>query len=64
MEKIVGQIVSKSTEVAYTVKWNSSEQTSWVQKKGMWQMVCTNIRTSENALECAQRFIDSQPDLF
>lgn len=64
MEIIVGQIVSKSTGVTYSVKWDSSEQTSWVSKKGMWQMVCTKVKTKETAIECAQIFIDSQPDLF
>jgi hypothetical protein len=64
MEKIAGQIISKTTNVAYSVKWDSSEQTAWVERKGMWQMVCTNVRSSEGAVIGAQIFIDSQPDLF
>ncbi|MHB9140324.1 MAG: hypothetical protein ACYC25_00425 [Paludibacter sp.] len=64
MEKVVGQIVSKSSGLTYSVKWDSSEQTSWVSKNGFWQMVCTKVISSEGALECSQRFIDSQPDLF
>lgn len=65
MEKIVGQIISKTTNLKYNVKWNTDKNTSWIcVHHKTWQMVCTNIKTENDALNCAQRFIDNQPNLY
>jgi len=64
LEKIVGLIISKTTSVHYPVKWNDESHESWIEKRGLWQLVCTKVFSEENAISCAQRFIDGQPDLF
>jgi len=65
MEKIVGNVISKSSGKSYQVKWNSEEQISLVKgKSNTWEIVCTNVRSAEEALTCAQGVIDSQHDLY
>jgi len=64
MKKIVGQVISKSTGIVYSVKWNVDSHESWIQSKGFWQQVCTEVRSAEDAISCAQRFIDGQSDIF
>lgn len=65
MEKIVGNVISKSSGKSYRVKWNTDDQTSWINIKiNTWEMICTNVKTEEAALSCVQRFIDSQPDSY
>ncbi len=64
MEKIVGQVTSKTSGITYRIKWDMDEQSSWIDKNGLWQQVCTRVRTADDAVSCAQGFIDGQPDLF
>lgn len=64
MEKIVGTIISKTTGIHYQVKWNVEAHESWIKKRGLWQLVCTKIFSADDAISCAQHFIDGQPDLF
>lgn len=65
MEKIVGNIVSKTTQKVYLVKWNSDEHTSWISREpNMWEMVCTKIYSEQDAIVCAQKFIDSQYETY
>lgn len=65
MEKIVGNIVSKTTQKVYLVKWNSDENTSWISREpNMWEMVCTKIYSEQDAIMCAQNFIDTQYETY
>jgi len=65
MEKIVGSITSKTTGKSYQVKWNSSLYESWILKAPYtWMLVCKDVRNENAALNCTQRYIDSQPDMF
>lgn len=65
MGEIVGFIISKTTQRRYVVRWKKEDCTSWISNdKEYWQLVCTDVRREEDAISCAQRYIDSQPDLF
>lgn len=65
MKKIIGQIVSKNTGTAFMVKWDSCEQTSWLEKtSGADIMVGKRTKTDKEAIDTAQLFIDSQPELY
>ena len=65
MEKIVGSVVSKTTQKVYPVKWDSSNKTSWISRNSnTWEQVCSRIIFEEDAIKCAQMFIDSQPDAY
>jgi hypothetical protein len=64
MESVVGKITSKTTGIQYSVKWNVDDHESWIQRKKYWQKVCTKVYSAEEAISCAQQFIDGQPELF
>ena len=65
MEKIAGTITSKTTGNMYSVKWNTENLESWVKiKDNTWIKVCSKIYSVDDALICAQKYIDSQPDSF
>ena len=64
MKQIINQIVSKNTRKVFIVKWDSKEQTSWLEISGADIMVGKNTKTVEEAIDTAQIFIDSQPDLY
>lgn len=65
MEKIIGEIISKKSNKIYKVKYRSDDLTVWVKKtSNTWEIVCENVKSISEALECAQGAIDSQPDLF
>ena len=60
MKKVVGNIISKNSGRSYPVLWNSEEQTSWISRfHDIWEMVCTDVRTADDAISCAQKYIDS-----
>lgn len=60
----MGSIISKTTGIQYPVKWNDEDYESWIKKRGLWQLACTKIFIADDAISCAQHFIDGQPDLF
>ena len=65
MEKIVGSIISKKTGITYYVRWDLQSKYSWISKdKFTWTLVCTEVLTSTDAVACAQRYIDGQPNLY
>lgn len=65
MEKIVGSVISKSTGKSYAVKWISDDKTAWIKPEGPgWLQVCNDVKFASDAVSCAQRYIDGQPDLF
>ena len=64
MEAIVGHVVSKTSGKSYAVKWSSVENFAWIRKSGnTWELACKEVSKDE-ALSCAQGFIDSQPELY
>ena len=64
MKKIVGRIKSKSTDFLYFISHDQQSQTAWIsQDQKTWWQVCENV-SEKFALECAQRYIDGQPNLF
>ncbi|MEI8204660.1 MAG: hypothetical protein WCH34_16700 [Bacteroidota bacterium] len=64
MKQIINQIVSNNTGKAFIVKWDSKEQTAWLEISGADIMVGKNTKTDEEAIDTAQIFIDSQPELY
>lgn len=64
MKQIIGQIVSKNTDKVFIVKWDLREQTSWIEISGAEIMVGRYSKTAEEAIDSAQKLIDSQPDLY
>lgn len=65
MDNIVGTIKSKKTGIVYFVKWDINDQYSWIsENRHTWTLVCTDVRNAIDAVSCAQRYIDGQPDLF
>ena len=66
MKKIVGFKISKTTQKRYEVKWDIEERTSLIKfdTQSSWQKVCEGVKNAEDAISCAQRYIDSQPYLF
>lgn len=65
MEKIVGEVISKKSKIRYTVKWNTIEQTSWINiQDDVWIMVCSKVGSEVEALSCSQKFIDQQADAY
>ena len=65
MENIIGRVTSKKLKKSYPVKWIREENTSWINNSpNTWVMVCEKVKTANDALTCAQKFIDSQPDIY
>lgn len=65
MEKIVGHVTSKTSGKSYPVKWNSEEKYAWIGKNlNTWELACEKVYSANDALACAQGFIDSQPELY
>ena len=65
MEKIVGSIISKKTKKTYQVKWDSEEHSVWIKRElDWWYNVCNNVKNENDALTCAQEFIDFQSNTY
>jgi hypothetical protein len=65
MGTIVGTIKSKKTGAIFFVNWKTDYREAWISTdKLTWTLVCTEVTSSEAALECAQRYIDGQPYLY
>lgn len=67
MTKFIGEIVSKSSNYTYQVKWDANEQTVWIDRKFFScddECICKKCKTKEEALFQAQKFIDGQPGLY
>jgi hypothetical protein len=65
MEKVAGYVVSKHSKRMYPVKWVQDNNTAWISRAtNEWQMVCTNVKSTEEARDCVQKFIDSQPEIY
>jgi hypothetical protein len=65
MERIVGTITSKKTDIVYYVKWDDEIKYSWFSKdKQVWSLACKEVYSAEDAVSCAQRYIDGQPYLY
>ena len=64
MKKNVGTIKSKSTGFFYTVSHDEESQTAWISRDSLtWRLVCDKV-SEKHAVDCAQRYIDGQPNLF
>ena len=65
MEKIVGKIISDSTQKSYSVKWDSIENSAWIERKPeLWEQVCRSIYSEQHALDCAKKFINGQKEMY
>lgn len=65
MSKIIGHVTSESSGIRYSVKLDSRERTVWVSSDDFsWTVVCQNVPSEREALQCAQKHIDFQKDLF
>jgi hypothetical protein len=65
MEKLAGYVISKHSRRQYPVKWVEDDKTAWISRgTDTWEMVCYEVKSTEDANTCAQKFIDSQPELF
>lgn len=62
MEKIVGRICigKKSTYISFNVKWDSDEETAWIYILEIWVLVCSKVKSTDEALSCAQNFFNFQ----
>lgn len=65
MEKIAGYVISKHSNRMYPVKWVMDDNSAWISRStDTWEMVCTNVKSVEDAKTCAQKFIDSQSETY
>ena len=65
MEKIVGQITSKNSKKKYWVRHHTVEKSvSISEDKLSWITVCKNVTIENDAVLCAQKYIDLQKYLF
>jgi hypothetical protein len=66
MKQNVGTIRSKSTGIIYTVQWDSEARHAWFRKNGdsAWTLACEDVQSATDAVSCAQRYIDGQPELY
>jgi hypothetical protein len=66
MTKFIGEIVSKSSNFKYQVKWDADEKTVWIDRKSFSCDECISeiCMTKEEALYRAQKFIDGQPCIY
>jgi predicted NUDIX family NTP pyrophosphohydrolase len=65
MERIVGSITSKTTGIIYSVRWDNQTKESWISKDNqIWSIACTEVLSANDAVTCAQRYIDGQPYLY
>ncbi len=65
MSEIIGHIISRSSGIMYQVKLDPNEKIVWVSSNGTaWILVCQKVEGESMAIQCAQKFIDLQEDLF
>ena len=62
MKKLVGTAYSKTTEITYQVRWDTTSCEVWIKepKKPGWIIVAKEAKSAERALELAQKVVDDQ----
>lgn len=66
MRKIVGKVCVMNSSFSFPVMWDTEEKSSWLGTKAFlssgiwWRQVCSNVMTDNDALSCAQKFVDVQ----
>lgn len=66
MEQIAGKIRSKKTGIVYSVKWEPATRYAWFRKTELegWTLAYTDVLSVEDAVTCAQRYIDGQAEVY
>jgi hypothetical protein len=65
MERIVGSITSKTSGIIYSVRWDNQTKESWINRDSqIWSIAFIVVLSGDDAVTCAQRYIDGQPYLY